>query len=179
MGTVLEGGAGGTKVGSRKAGERSFKSPVAMGQKPRCQCRTSTRAEAWGRVAAAHKGAKVSAKRKTRRDLCSKWPLPNAADFGQAQARQGDTCKELWDHPLLTKPGTTECQYQVCVSIIKATLHFPLQGNQAQSSPHTPGQGAGEADRAYPQAPSLRRESLHLYQALLWSATLQQVLILT
>lgn len=69
---------GATKVGSRKAGE-GLSSHQGLWD--------STREEAWGRVTAAHRGVKVSAERKTRRDLCSKWQLPNSADFGRAQAR--------------------------------------------------------------------------------------------
>lgn len=46
----------------------------------------SAREEAWGKDSgnAAHKGVKVLAERKTRRELCSKWQPPSPADSGQA-----------------------------------------------------------------------------------------------
>lgn len=54
----------------------------ALGQhKPTHQY--STEAAAWGRDAVAHGGVKASAEGKTRRDLCSRWQLPNSAASGQ------------------------------------------------------------------------------------------------
>ena len=54
-----------------------------------------------------HRGVRVQAERKTSRDLCSKWQLPNLqTGQAQAQARQGGARGEPRGHSLLlfTKP---------------------------------------------------------------------------
>lgn len=117
---------------------------MAVGQhEPRRQRKTTRRREeAWAgghRQCRPQRGQGLS-REKTRRDLCSKWQLPNPADSSRAWARQGDACKEPWDHSLLfIKPGFQGVdQSQVCVYTINAVFQFPLQGNRAQNSSHTP-----------------------------------------
>ena len=53
-----------------------------------------------------HRGVRVQAERKTSRNLCSKWQLPNL-QTSQAQARQGGAHGEPQGHSILlfTKPG--------------------------------------------------------------------------
>lgn len=142
---------------------------------------TSRREAAWGRDAATHGGVKDSAARTTRRDLCSEWQPPNSAGSGQAQARRGDACKELWDYSLRgTKPGTPERpRSRVCISVIKATLYSSLSKETRPGAPPTPLTRELGSLLAELTPPSLRTGSLHFSLAFLWPATPQHGRILT
>lgn len=134
-----------------------------------------------GEDPAAHRGVKVPAE-KTRRGLCSKWQSPNSADFGQAQAMQGDACKELWNHSLLlTKPGPPQSVGSPKSAFPSSRPLYISPSPRKQGSELLPYlcQVAGKAtNSAYPPSP-LRRGTLLLYLAFIWSATPQEVLILT